>query len=144
MEKPTLTLMVGLPYSGKTTQALKLGIPIVSPDAVRLALHGQRFLQEAEFLVWPMCLLMVKALFAAGHTHIVIDATYNTVKRRQFWADAGDWAVQYRIVDTPEKLCIQRAQQADDLDIVPIICRMASGHEPVTADEEMAGRALSL
>ena len=132
----TLILMVGLPYSGKTTAALKLGRPIVSPDAIRLALHGERYLAPAEPMVWTIAEYMVKALFEAGHTHVVIDATNNTVKRRQFWADAGDWAIQYRIIDTPEKLCVQRAQQAEDTEIVPIIARMASGHEPVTAEEK--------
>ena len=135
MLKRTLVLMVGLPYSGKTTAALKLGLPIVSPDAIRLSIHGERFLAQAELLVWPLAVLMVLALFEAGHTHVVIDATNNTLKRRRFWADADDWAIQYSIIDTPEKLCVQRAQQADDLDIVPIIARMASGHEPVTTEE---------
>lgn len=132
----TLILMVGLPYSGKTTRALKLGLPIVSPDAVRVALHGERYLQAAEPMVWTLAVIMVKALFEAGHSHVIVDATNNTVKRRQFWADAGDWTVQYQIIDTPEKLCVQRAQQADDLDIVPVIARMASGHEPVERDEQ--------
>ena len=136
MTKATLILMVGLPYSGKTTAALKLGHPIVSPDALRLALHGERYLQEAELLVWPMAVLMVRALFKAGHTHVIVDATNNTLKRRQFWVDAGDWVVKYRIIEATEKLCIQRAQQAADMDVVPIIARMASGHEPVTRDEE--------
>ena len=134
----TLTLMVGLPYSGKTTQALKLGLPIVSRDAVTLALHGERFLYAADWLVWPMAVLMVRALFEAGHTHVIVNATNNTVKRRQFWVDAGDWEVQYQIIDTTEKLCIQRAQQAEDTEIIPVIARMASGHEPVTSDEESA------
>ncbi len=136
MEKPTLVLMVGLPYSGKTTAALKLGIPIVCPDAIRVAVHGERFLAPAEHLVWTIAIYMVKALFEAGHTHVVFDATNNSVKRRGFWAAAGDWTIQHRIIDTSEKLCIQRAQQAEDLEIIPTIARMASGHEPVTPEEE--------
>ena len=136
LQLTTLILMVGLPYSGKTTLAHEIGHPIVSPDAIRLALHGERYLQTAEPMVWTLAVIMVNALFEAGHSHVIVDATNNTVKRRQFWRDAGNWVVEYEVVDTPEKLCIQRAQQADDLDIVPVIARMASGHEPVTRDEE--------
>jgi len=37
-----LILTVGLPRSGKSTWAAKKGFPIVSPDAIRLAMHGMR------------------------------------------------------------------------------------------------------
>lgn len=59
MSKPTLVLMVGLPRSGKSTIARSGRVPIVSPDAIRLALHGQPFIASAEPTVWatakPSC-----------------------------------------------------------------------------------------
>ena len=38
--------------SGKTTWARQQGVPIVNPDAIRPALHGQRFEPRAESVVW--------------------------------------------------------------------------------------------
>ena len=38
--------------SGKTTWARQQGVPIVNRDAIRLALHGQRFEPRAESVVW--------------------------------------------------------------------------------------------
>jgi predicted kinase len=137
-----LILMVGLPRSGKSTKALLYGYPIVCPDAVRLALHGKTFLKEAEFMVWPMAVLMVKALFAAGHEHVVLDATNHTLKRRQFWYDAGDWQIGYCHITATKEECIARAraeQESADppnhFDLVPVIERMADAWEDVTTDE---------
>ena len=130
-----LILMVGPPYSGKTTKALEMGYPIVSPDAVRLSLHGQRFISEAEYMVWPFCVMLVKALFAAGHRNVTVDATNNTKKRRDFWREAGDWGLAFATMDTSGKVCIERAEAAGDAEIIPVIVRMADEHEPVTTEE---------
>ena len=137
-----LILMVGLPRSGKTTLALEYGFPIVSPDAIRLALHGQTFRSEAEFMVWPLAILMVKALFAAGHTEVILDATNHTLKRRQFWYDAGDWQIGYAHCTADRDTCIRRAEEEEslqdppnDFSLVPVIERMAEAWEDVSSDE---------
>ncbi|MCK5651817.1 MAG: hypothetical protein KAJ42_10585 [Gemmatimonadetes bacterium] len=141
-----LILMVGLPRSGKSTLALTYGYPIVCPDAIRLALHGKAFLKEAEFMVWPMAVLMVKALFRAGHEHVILDATNHTLKRRQFWYDAGDWAIGYVNCTAGKEECIARAQAEEDrlsalslppsdFSLIPVIERMAEAWEDVTTDE---------
>lgn len=67
-----LLVTVGLPRSGKSTWAKQQGAPVVNPDAIRLALHGQAFLQEAEPLVWVMAKYMVEALFLAGHSTVIL------------------------------------------------------------------------
>lgn len=140
--KGTLILMMGLPRSGKTTEARELGYPIVSPDAVRLALHGKTFLSDAEFMVWPLAVLMVKAMFAAGHHTVILDATNHTRKRREFWYDAGDWAVEYHIVGTSKGICIARAEAEEALEnppnhfsLIPVIERMAEAWEDVDLTE---------
>ena len=130
-----LILMVGLPRSGKTTRALIEGLPIVCPDAVRLAIHGQRFLSEAEFLVWPLAVMMVKALFAAGHNTVIVDATNTTRKRRDYWREAGDWDIDFIVIGTPAGVCITRARLLDDDDIIPIIERMNEDYEPISEEE---------
>ena len=59
----TLILTVGLPRSGKTTWAKKTGLPIVNRDAIRIALHGQAYIQDAEEMITAFEWYMVKALF---------------------------------------------------------------------------------
>ena len=63
----TLILTVGLPRSGKSTWAAQTGWPIVNRDAIRLALHGQAYIQDAEDMVTAIETYMVKALFGAGN-----------------------------------------------------------------------------
>ena len=69
-----LILTVGLPRSGKSTWAKKQGYPIINPDSIRLALHGEHFIEDAEPMVWTIAMYMTKALFLAGHNKIIIDA----------------------------------------------------------------------
>src|SRR4051812_20443404 len=106
MTKKTLHILCGLPRSGKTTLANSLsrerGWPVVCPDAVRLALHGQRFVPEAEAFVWAIAKVMVRALFLAGHDDVVLDATNGTRKRRGEWKDPA-WRREYYVLDTPEQ-----------------------------------------
>ncbi len=125
-----LIVMVGLPRSGKSTAAREMGHPIVCPDAIRLALHGQRFEPLAEPFVWAIAGTMVRALFLAGHTQVILDATNTTAKRRQAW-HAPEWDVVYAVVLTSAEECIRRAREAGDEEIVPVIERMAAEYEPV-------------
>ncbi|MCI0393278.1 MAG: ATP-binding protein [Acidobacteria bacterium] len=104
-----LICLVGLPYSGKTTWARSQAHPIVCPDAIRLAIHGQRFVREAEPFVWATAKAMVRALFLAGHPTVVLDATNNTTKRRNEWLD-GDWKTVFKLCTASPALCLQRAQ----------------------------------
>ncbi len=142
MSDKELILMMGLPRSGKSTVAKKMVYPIVSPDAIRLAVHGKAFLQEAEYLIWPMAVMMVKALFAAGHHLVILDATNHTKERRKFWRDAGDWSLTYHLVPTSKDTCVMRATTEEDLadppsdfSLVPVIERMAEAWEEPEDDE---------
>lgn len=126
----TLHLMVGLPRSGKSTQAKKLGHPIVEPDAIREALHGSPWRAETEPMVWAIAGVMVRSLFGAGHTDVVLDATNHTVERRKLW-ESEEWAVQYHVVDTPAEVCIDRAYETNQDYLVPVIERMARDWEPL-------------
>lgn len=133
-----LMLMCGLPRSGKTTAAQRMVFPIVSPDAIRLALHGQRFAPEAEGFVWSIARVMARSLFLAGHQTVVIDATHVTRARRDEWRDALRGMVdevQVCFIDTPAEECIRRARAAGDEEIVPVIERMAAALERPDDDE---------
>ena len=135
MNDKTLYLMVGLPRSGKTTIARGLREPIVNPDAIRLSLHGQAYMREVEDLVWSFARLMVRSLFGAGHTTVIVDATNNTRKRRDAWRNDDEWNLEYHVLDTSAEVCIQRAKDTDREDIIPVIERMAEEHEPVSDEE---------
>jgi len=132
--KGILIMMCGLPRSGKTTWALQKGYPIVCPDAIRLALHGQRFVPDAEPIVWAIAEYMVKALFLAHHRTVILDATNGTQKRRDRWANPM-WDRLFVVVDTPPDVCLQRAEVENDAEIAPIIADMSIKWEPPTTEE---------
>jgi len=136
MSMNRLLLMMGLPRSGKSTIAKKLDFPIVNPDAIRLALHGEPFIPEAEPMVWAVAQYMVRALFIAGHTTVIIDATNTTVKRRAMWISKM-WETMYFPVDTAKEECLLRARESNRFDLVEVIDRMFQQFEPV--DEEAEG-----
>jgi predicted kinase len=137
---PKLIMMVGLPRSGKSTKALELGHPIVNPDSIRLAIHGQPFIGSAEPLVWAIAKYMVKALFLAGHQCVVLDATNTTRKRREEWK-SRDWVRRYSVVLCDVDVCIDRAEEQYPNDhasrdgLIAAIRRMSDCFEAVGEDE---------
>ena len=134
-----LIVLVGLPYSGKTTWANAVGCPIVCPDAVRQA-YGVRFEKRLEHQVWATAFTMVSALFNAGHNFVILDACNTSVRRRSKWLrqDNGsfhDWRVVFKVIGTDYDTCINRAILAGDDKILRVITRMAQNFEPLNEDE---------
>jgi predicted kinase len=119
----TLILTIGLPRSGKTTWARSSGEPMVNPDSIRIALHGRRFWEPAELFVWATAYTMVEALFRAGHGRVIVDACNVTLKRRDPWM--RKYECDFRVFLTRPEVCIERAVDAGDTEIVPVIERMA-------------------
>ena len=123
-----LILTVGLPRSGKSTWALKQGHPIVNRDAIRLALHGQAFIGQAEDMVTAIETYMVKSLFEAGHDNVIVDATHLKQKYVKRW-HYGNWEVKTKLFDTPKEVCIERAKNDGKEYLIPIIEKMAEETE---------------
>lgn len=121
----TLYLTVGLPRCGKSTWARRQGIPMVNPDSIRLALHGQRYVKEAEPMVWAVARYMVRALFLAGHASVILDATNTNDHRRREWL-SSDWNVVLVWFDTDPYTCQQRAVFTNQSDLIPVIRDMAA------------------
>lgn len=121
----TLILTVGLPRSGKSTWANSTGLPMVNPDSIRLAFHGQAHLPSAEPMVWTMAKYMVKSLFIAGHDQVIMDATSLDLKRIDEW-HSRDWHIQFALFNAPPEVCIERAIAGKRDDLVPVIRRMAT------------------
>ena len=88
---------------------------------------------EAEPFVWAIAKTMVRSLFLAGHSIVIVDATNTTKKRRDDWK--GPWCRRYRVMGTTVKECLRRAQSEGDTEIIPVIDRMAHQYEPVEDDE---------
>jgi len=131
----TLICMMGLPYSGKSTEAARLGAPVVNPDSIRVAIHGQKFYGPAEPLVWATAKIMVRSLFMAGHDVVILDATNTTAKRRAEWLGA-DWRTKWIHVETDVETCCERAIAAGDDEMVDIIRGMHNRFEPLNEYEQ--------
>lgn len=131
-----LIATVGLPRSGKSTWARSQACPIVNPDSIRLAMHGQRFAERAEPFVWATARVMVRALFGAGHRIVILDATNTTKKRRDEWR-SQEWGLFLKMINTPLDTCLTRARDEKDDELVPVIERMAASFDPPQPDEQV-------
>jgi predicted kinase len=129
-----LILTVGLPRSGKTTWAKQQNHPIVNPDSIRLALHGQRFFGPAEPFVWAVAHAMVDSLFLAGHETVILDATNTTRKRRDEWK-SSKYKRRYHVLDRTLYECLGQAVIEGDAEILPIIQKMSDQYDIVGQDE---------
>lgn len=132
-----LICTVGYPRSGKSTWAKSQAYPIVNPDSIRLAIHGQRFIAEAERFVWATAHAMVSSLFLAGHSIVVLDACNNTRKRRDEWK-SDQWDTVFKVINTPKETCLERVDVFDiggEAVLTDVIERMAAEHEPLGEDE---------
>lgn len=123
--RKTLIMTVGLSRSGKSTWARKQPHPKVEADAIRLALHGQIYVKEAEDHVWAIAKTMVKALFLAGHHTVILSNTHLTPESRNNWR-SDDWDVKFKLFGCTPSICKERAQASGREDLMPIIDFMAN------------------
>lgn len=133
-----LSIMCGLPRSGKTTLARTMEPEWVRvcPDEIRLAMYGKQFQARKEPLVWSAADLMARTLLVGGRA-VVIDATNTTRESRRPWvrlAKEFGMALDIYAVDTPYEICVSRnigkgAVPAEVLE------RMHTKYEPPTEDE---------
>jgi len=139
-QRKRLICMMGLPRSGKSTVARELsatlGVPIVNRDSIRLALHGQRYESLAEPMVRAIALIMVRALFHAGHDTVIADETNLKETTRSFWQESLEWATFFLHVDTPKDVCLARAADMNDEQIQPVIESMHAYTEPLDRHEK--------
>ena len=135
----TLICMMGLPRSGKSTIALqlanKLHAPILSKDCIRLALHGSRYITLAEPFIRAINIVMVRALFLAGHDVIVCDETHFSRYVRDS-VKSKDWRTVFYEIKTPVEDCKKRAMATSQEDLMSVIDSMHARYEPLGDDEE--------
>lgn len=127
-------LMRGLPCSGKSTKAKELSesasAPIVSRDAIRLAVHGQPYIESAEPLVDTFKRYAILSLVYAGHRTIIVDeCNVDRFKAKKYISNIfKSTKIKLRIVDvvvdTSKEECIKRAGACGQDYLVPVIEKM--------------------
>jgi len=127
-----LICTVGLPRSGKSTWAKSQGWPMVSPDSIRLALHGKQFYAEAEQHVWAIAHTMVRSLFNSGHKVVIQDSCAVTRERRQAWISSR-WSTFFCPIDANVDSCLSRAEGNPGL--ISAIRRMSQSYTPLSENE---------
>ncbi len=129
-----LIVTVGLPRSGKTTWALDHILPTVSPDAIRMTLRASGTPLVPREMVDHMATFMVRSLFLAGHTRLILDDCNVKREHRDKWypkAKEPTWEVAFKHIYTGLDECISRAEP----DHIPVIRQMEDEFEPLEADE---------
>jgi predicted kinase len=132
-----LIITVGYPRCGKSTWAQGTGFPVVSSDAIRLALFGSLWSEAHEHLVLPLARTMVRALFHAGHERVIWDSVNVTRALRAFWRPNPDllWERTYQIFARQPLVCKDRADITGKPYLKAVIDRMHAIYEPVAVDE---------
>ena len=128
-----LHLMRGLPRSGKSTKSIELsknlGAPVASKDAIRLALHGERYLAEREEEVQELSIILLKSLILAGHDKIIIDGCHVDLKRSMdsYRSFLNDYDLQFTVHTqcTTAEECNRRAVLTKQEDLIPVIDSMS-------------------
>jgi len=124
---------VGLPRSGKSTyckQFIKFrgNHCLISGDSVRFALTGQRYNSNTEEIVHAIKYISIKAALL-NHQNVVYDGTNTTMDSlKKIEKIAQDYGAKpyFWLFDTSVSLCVQRAMQTKQDDLIPIIVNMGS------------------
>jgi predicted kinase len=137
-------MLIGLPRSGKTTfrnQLIKqktIDLTVVSADELRMLMFNKRFDVDNEPLVWYHRKIFLRSLMVHGK-NVLIDETNTTIARRKGLFDLCE---QYKYdcigvhIATNRDICVSRALEDNDNDIIPIIDRMNNQFEkPNLIDE---------
>lgn len=140
----TLTLMVGVSGSGKSTHAAKLahatGATIVEPDAIRKELTGDASDQSRNGEVFRLAHNRAESFLLTGKS-VVVDATNLDRKTRAEWvAIARRCGAEARavVVDTPVDVAKKRNLSRARVVPLDVIDKQARRLCPPTSDEGFA------
>jgi predicted kinase len=137
--KPVITIMVGLPRSGKSTwvDKYKYNAVVISADDLRLLIYGQRYFSGGEQYMWAVRDTMLKYLINQGKD-IIIDDTNTMISRRSLiikLAKSAGYYIKAIVVATDLEECIRRATVTEQADLEPAIYRMNKQYQPPTEEE---------
>lgn len=135
-----LTLLIGIPGSGKTTYAnknKKENEIILSSDTIRQELFGNESSQQDNELVFNTLYSKAREYLQKG-TDVIIDATnINSYYRHQTLKHFKDLNIQKVAIvfDTPIKTCIQRDKKRNRTVGLAVIEKMISRYQVPTEQE---------
>lgn len=140
-DTPELTVLIGLPGSGKSTWAKKNlpGHIIISPDQVRYEDFQIQFETRVEPQVWQIVFALIEGNLKLKRS-VVFDATNLTPKRRKRLVELGQKYkafVRAVLVNTPVNQCIQQNKARRKFEHVPdkLIINMAKALIKPTKEE---------
>ena len=119
MKKPTLTIMSGLPRSGKSTWISKNKTDrdvIVSPDIIRKEIFGHQFHQSAENFIWALTDTFL-LLLAQQRKNIILDAVNMTSSIRYKYkriVEPYDYKIKLVYLNTKLNECLRRNKNSKD------------------------------
>lgn len=124
-----LYFTIGMPRCGKSTFCDKFvseqpNRVIVCSDDIRKALHGKRYEPLAETMVFAIKHVMIRAHLSRGAT-VIVDGTHSTDISIKRLLEIDENAVAI-VFDTPKEVCIQRAIDCGQNDLIPAINRIES------------------
>lgn len=140
--QPRLYFTIGAQRSGKTTLARKWlhrevhfehddNFPryLWDSDFLRLELYRQRYCRAGEPMIFAMKHYAIAASLRAGHDVIVAGThTSRTSIQRILEIDPTAKPI---LVDTPEEVCLQRAIDTGQTDLLPVISRICRRIEKI-------------
>ncbi len=137
MKQSRLHFTISAPRAGKSTyctqwvrffgESVDCGDPgycprtIVCADEIRLAMHKQRYNRAAEPMVFAVKNFMIKALIGRG-MNVIVDGTHTTETSIRRLLEIDLDAVPH-LIETPKDVCLERAVQTDQRDLIPHIER---------------------
>jgi len=122
-------VLVGLPGAGKSSVAKGWGYPMVNRSAVRANLGAAAITEKLADVVEHV---MVRSLFGAGHSIVVVDDHHLRRYQRKKWLSV-DWHTVFIHFDTGAEECKSHRSRCPD--VHPIIDKLQHNRDPVLVDE---------
>lgn len=119
MKNPTLTIMCGIPRSGKSTWVSKNKTDndiIISPDIIRKEIFGHQFHQSAENFIWAITDSFI-LLLAKQKKSIILDAVnMNSSIRWKYVKIVEPYGYKTKLIwlNTSLEECIKRNRTSKD------------------------------
>ena len=143
MTKGKLTVLIGLPRSGKSTYSRLWEAGgdmrvVVSSDTVQLATHGHVYLGITTGLCHEIYYIMIRTLLLQGYDVLADDTHSSTSSLLKLFSIQQD--LHWFHIDTPEEECIRRAHLTNQSYLEKPIQRLAAQFRknfPVSVDETM-------
>lgn len=109
--RQVIVIFVGLPGSGKSTYAQRLGVTPISSDLMRQLLVDDATDQTLHARVFSCMRYLLRHRLAAGRPVTYLDATHLTPEERKPYIDIARWYgcdVEALFFDVPLELCMER------------------------------------